>query len=97
VLQGAGEYGNRLEAASKRELAKAIADYRRGLVPVVVPITLLRHHVRMVEVTYLAGQTYLQPHPKELMLRNQRLTGRTSRRLLRSMVRRSSLLFRLPW
>jgi uncharacterized protein YbgA (DUF1722 family) len=71
VLQHmAGYFKDRLDAASKRELAEAIADYRRGLVPLVVPLTLLRHHVRMLDVTYLAGQTYLQPHPKELMLRN---------------------------
>ena len=71
VLQHmAGYFKDRLDAASKRELAEAIADYRRGLVPLVVPLTLLRHHVRMLDMTYLAGQTYLQPHPKELMLRN---------------------------
>ena len=71
VLQHmAGYFKNRLDAASKRELAEAIADYRRGLVPLVVPVTLLRHHVRTLDVGYLAGQTYLQPHPKELMLRN---------------------------
>jgi uncharacterized protein YbgA (DUF1722 family)/uncharacterized protein YbbK (DUF523 family) len=71
VLQHmAGYFKDRLDAASKRELAEAIADYRRGLVPLVVPLTLLCHHVRMLDVTYLAGQTYLQPHPKELMLRN---------------------------
>lgn len=71
VLQHmAGYFKNRLDAASKRELAEAIADYQRGLVPLIVPITLLRHHVRVLDVTYLAGQTYLQPHPKELMLRN---------------------------
>jgi uncharacterized protein YbgA (DUF1722 family)/uncharacterized protein YbbK (DUF523 family) len=71
VLQHmAGYFKDRLEPASKRELAETIADYRRGLVPLVVPMTLLRHHVRMLDVTYLAGQTYLQPHPKELMLRN---------------------------
>jgi uncharacterized protein YbgA (DUF1722 family) len=71
VLQHmAGYFKQRLDAASKRELADTIADYRRGLVPLVVPLTLLGHHVRMFNVTYLAEQTYLQPHPKELMLRN---------------------------
>ena len=71
VLQHmAGYFKDRLDAASKRELAEAIADYRCGLVPLAVPLTLLRHHVRTLDVTYLAGQTYLQPHPKELMLRN---------------------------
>jgi uncharacterized protein YbgA (DUF1722 family)/uncharacterized protein YbbK (DUF523 family) len=71
VLQHmAGYLKNRLDAASKRELADTIADYRHGLVPLVVPLTLLRHHVRLFDLAYLAGQTYLQPHPKELMLRN---------------------------
>ena len=71
VLQHmAGYFKNRLDAASKRELADTISDYRRGLVPLVVPLTLLHHHVRTFDVAYLAGQTYLQPHPKELMLRN---------------------------
>jgi uncharacterized protein YbgA (DUF1722 family) len=66
----AGYFRDRLDAASKRELAETITDYGRGLVPLVVPLTLLRHHVRTLDVTYLAGQTYLEPHPKELMLRN---------------------------
>jgi uncharacterized protein YbgA (DUF1722 family)/uncharacterized protein YbbK (DUF523 family) len=71
VLQHMASYFKyRLDTASKRELADTIADYRRGLVPLVVPLTLLRHYVRRFEVAYLAEQTYLQPHPKELMLRN---------------------------
>jgi uncharacterized protein YbgA (DUF1722 family) len=41
----AGYFKDRLDAASKRELVDAIADYRRGLVPLVVPLTLVRHHV----------------------------------------------------
>ena len=49
---------------------RAIEEYRRELVPLIVPITLLRHHVRSHGVSYLAGQLYLEPHPKELMLRN---------------------------
>jgi len=52
------------------ELADLIHDYRAGLVPLIVPITLLRHHVRTLGVEYLAGQVFLEPHPKELMLRN---------------------------
>ena len=71
VLQHmAGYFKDRLDAASKRELAGTIDDYRRGLVPLVVPLTLIRHHARMLDVAYLVGQTYLEPHPKELMLRN---------------------------
>jgi uncharacterized protein YbgA (DUF1722 family)/uncharacterized protein YbbK (DUF523 family) len=59
-----------LDDAGKTELLALIDDYRRGLVPLVVPVTLLRHHVNRLGVPYLAGQTYLEPHPKELMLRN---------------------------
>jgi uncharacterized protein YbgA (DUF1722 family)/uncharacterized protein YbbK (DUF523 family) len=59
-----------LPAGERRELTDVIADYRRGLVPLVVPLTLLRHHVRRQGVSYLADQVYLDPHPRELMLRN---------------------------
>jgi uncharacterized protein YbgA (DUF1722 family)/uncharacterized protein YbbK (DUF523 family) len=71
VLQHmAGYFKECLDASSKAELGTAIDDYRRGLVPLVVPMTLLRHYVRVHRVSYLAGQLYLAPHPKELMLRN---------------------------
>jgi uncharacterized protein YbgA (DUF1722 family)/uncharacterized protein YbbK (DUF523 family) len=71
VLQHmAGYFKRLLDAESKAELGAAIDDYRRGLVPLVVPMTLLRHHTRVHAVSYLAGQFYLAPHPKELMLRN---------------------------
>jgi uncharacterized protein YbgA (DUF1722 family)/uncharacterized protein YbbK (DUF523 family) len=71
VLQHmAGYFKKPLDAASRAELAATIEDYRAGLVPLVVPITLIRHHVRQHAVSYLADQVYLAPHPKELMLRN---------------------------
>lgn len=65
-----GHFRDRLEAPPRRALASTIEDYRGGLVPLIVPITLLRHYVDLYEVAYLAHQTYLEPHPKELMLRN---------------------------
>jgi len=65
-----GYFKKTLDDASRAELAGAVADYQQGLVPLIVPITLFRHHVRRCGTTYLEGQTYLQPHPKELMLRN---------------------------
>jgi uncharacterized protein YbgA (DUF1722 family)/uncharacterized protein YbbK (DUF523 family) len=71
VLQHmAGYFKDQLDRTSKAELAAAIDDYRRELVPLIVPITLLRHYVRVHAMSYLAGQLYLEPHPKELMLRN---------------------------
>ena len=66
----AGHLKRALPSGSRSELAALIDDYRLGLVPLVVPITLLRHHTREQGIAYLDGQTYLEPHPKELMLRN---------------------------
>jgi uncharacterized protein YbgA (DUF1722 family)/uncharacterized protein YbbK (DUF523 family) len=66
-----GFFRDALDVASRQELAALNDDYGRGLVPLVVPITLVRHHVRRLGVAYLAGQVYLEPHPKELMLRNR--------------------------
>jgi uncharacterized protein YbgA (DUF1722 family) len=70
VLQHMAGYFDAVDAASRAELASTIADYQRGLVPLVVPLTLIGHHARRHGVHYLLDQIYLQPHPKELMLRN---------------------------
>jgi uncharacterized protein YbgA (DUF1722 family)/uncharacterized protein YbbK (DUF523 family) len=71
VLQHfAGFCRDHLDDADRRELAAVIEDYRQFLVPLIVPLTLLRHHVERHRVAYVQGQTYLHPHPKELMLRN---------------------------
>jgi uncharacterized protein YbgA (DUF1722 family) len=71
VLQhAAGHLKRGLDSASRTEMADLIHDYRLGNVPLVVPVTLLRHHARHLDVAYLNGQTFLEPHPKELMLRN---------------------------
>jgi len=71
VLQHMAGYFKRvLDPESKEELLATIDEYRRELVPLIVPVTLIRHHVRMHRVAYLSGQLYLEPHPRELMLRN---------------------------
>jgi uncharacterized protein YbgA (DUF1722 family) len=71
VLQhAAGHLKQTLDSASRRELADLVHDYRKGLVPLVVPVTLIRHHVRRHGIESLRGQVFLEPHPKELMLRN---------------------------
>ncbi|MBI2161497.1 MAG: DUF523 and DUF1722 domain-containing protein [Candidatus Rokubacteria bacterium] len=71
VLQHfAGLLKRQLDAPSRAELAELIQDYRGGLVPLVVPLTLVRHHALRLGLTDLADQVYLNPHPKELMLRN---------------------------
>ena len=75
VLQHmAGYFKNTLDAASKAELLNVIEDYRLGLVPLVVPVTLLRHHVRVHDMKYLAGQIYLAPHPEGVDAPQPRVT-----------------------
>jgi uncharacterized protein YbgA (DUF1722 family) len=75
VLQHAAGYLRELlDPDDRRELAGAIDDYAKGHVPLVVPLTLVRHHVRRHAgahgIDWLADQTYLDPDPKELMRRN---------------------------
>ncbi len=70
LQHAAGHVKEALDAEGRAELAGLIADYGKGLVPLIVPVTLLRHHARRTGATWLLRQTYLDPHPKELALRN---------------------------
>lgn len=54
----------------KQEMQHVIGQYRQGIVPLVVPLTLLKHHLRQHPDPYIAQQVYLQPHPENLSLRN---------------------------
>jgi uncharacterized protein YbgA (DUF1722 family) len=65
-----GYFKHRLEAQEKAELLGVIGDYHHGLTPLVVPLTLIKHYVQIFDVSYVRDQVYLNPHPKELMLRN---------------------------
>ena len=67
----AGFLKEHLDRDDKAELGDTIEQYRAGLVPLIVPLTLLRHHLRRNPVNEWAReQTYLSPYPRELMLRN---------------------------
>ncbi len=72
VLQHcAGYFRDRLDRRARAEVRGVLEEYERGLVPLVVPITLIRHYARLLDIEYLAEQTYLEPHPREMMLRNR--------------------------
>jgi len=66
----AGYFKKCISEDERRELAEVIEDYRRGLIPLIVPIVMMRHYVRKSDEPYLKKQYYLNPHPLELMLRN---------------------------
>ena len=59
-----------LDAGDKLELVEVVENYKRGLVPLIVPITLLRHHFRRHPDDYITQSYYMNPHPGELMLLN---------------------------
>jgi uncharacterized protein YbgA (DUF1722 family) len=54
----------------RRRVLAVVDDYRVGLVPLIVPMTLIRHYIELHDVAYVNRQVYLNPHPRELMLRN---------------------------
>ncbi len=59
-----------LDKEDKLELSESIKHYRQALLPLIVPITLLRHHFRRHPKPFVERSKYLEPHPAELMLLN---------------------------
>ena len=71
VLQHILGYFRKMISSGERQgLLEVIENYHKGLVPLIVPVTLINHYVLKFGEKYLAGQHYLNPHPVELMLRN---------------------------
>ncbi len=58
-----------LSSDAKQELLELIHLYRRGHAPLLAPLTLLKHHLRLHPTDYVAAQRYLDPFPAELGLR----------------------------
>jgi uncharacterized protein YbgA (DUF1722 family)/uncharacterized protein YbbK (DUF523 family) len=69
LIHMAGHLKTLLDETSRHELVESIDDYRAGVVPLVVPLTLITHHARVHDVTYLEGQIYLRPDPLEVLTR----------------------------
>jgi uncharacterized protein YbgA (DUF1722 family) len=65
-----GYFKKALDPTEKAELLEVINQYHNHLVPLLVPLTLLKHYVSKYDQSYLKKQVYLSPHPAELMLRN---------------------------
>lgn len=59
-----------LQATENASISDVIEQYRQGYVPLVVPVTLLRHYFRRYPDPYIEKQAFLQPYPDELGLRN---------------------------
>lgn len=65
-----GYFKEELTSDEKQELLEVLERYRGQFVPLIVPVTLMRHFVRKYDEPYLKRQSYLNPHPTELKLRN---------------------------
>jgi uncharacterized protein YbgA (DUF1722 family) len=65
-----GYFKEQLTPSEKQELLELIDLYRKEYIPLIVPITLIKHYVRKYDQPYLKEQVYLTPHPIELQLRN---------------------------
>ncbi len=65
-----GYFKNNIDKEDKAELKGAIERYLYGTVPLIVPLTLLKHHLMRHPDPYLLEQRYLYPYPEEMMLRN---------------------------
>lgn len=65
-----GYFKKQLTGDEKKEVLELIQEYRNGNLPLIVPITLMNHFVRKYQQPYLSDQTYLNPHPMDLRLRN---------------------------
>jgi len=65
-----GYLKKQLDSDDKQELVDVFERYRRGELPLIVPITLLKHHFRKAPDEYIEQSWYLSPYPEELKLRN---------------------------
>ncbi len=65
-----GHLKDALDAGDKEELLEAIHAYRLAQVPLLVPLTLLRHHLRRHPTPWAVSQTWLEPWPPELVARS---------------------------
>lgn len=66
-----GYLKNHLSKGEKEKLGEAIEQYRSGIIPLIVPVTVLKNFFHTYPDDYIARQSYLQPYPDDLSLRNQ--------------------------
>jgi uncharacterized protein YbgA (DUF1722 family)/uncharacterized protein YbbK (DUF523 family) len=70
LLHAYSRIGRSLEQPRRLDLVGRIEAYRRGQVPLGVPVALLAHYTAGGDLPWLAEQTYLAPFPAALQLRH---------------------------
>ena len=71
-----GYFRERLNSRQRGELRDVILHYRAGLLPILAPLTLLKHYLAEYPDRYLQTQNYFDPYPQALALRLGKLTAR---------------------
>ena len=64
-----GYFSNYLSTRQRKELSEVILNYRFGTLPLLAPLTLLKHYLGEYPNDYLLTQNYFDPYPEELALR----------------------------
>lgn len=59
-----------ISSEDKQELLSLFEAYRQRQLPLITPVTLLRHHLRVHPQNYISEQHYLEPFPEQLALRS---------------------------
>ena len=70
LLHAYSRIGRMLSSPLGSDLVARIGAYRRGEVPLSVPVALLAHYAAGGDLPWLVSQTYLSPFPAELRLRH---------------------------
>ncbi|WP_319543507.1 DUF523 and DUF1722 domain-containing protein [uncultured Pseudodesulfovibrio sp.] len=70
LFHAMGFFKKQLDLGDKQELQTAITAYQNGMIPLLIPVTLLNHYARKYQKPYLTQQYYLNPSPTELQLLN---------------------------
>jgi uncharacterized protein YbgA (DUF1722 family) len=61
-----GYFRNQLNNRQRGELRDVILHYRNGLLPILAPLTLLKHYLAEYPDPYLMTQNYFDPYPDDL-------------------------------
>lgn len=64
-----GYFRNQLTMRQRGELREVILNYRAGILPILAPMTLLKHYLVEYPDDYLLTQNYFDPYPQDLALR----------------------------
>jgi len=72
----AGFVKNDISEIEKSTLHEQIRDYAAKIIPLITPLSTLSMFANKYDASYLLGQKFLQPYPKELALRSDIKSGK---------------------